>query len=295
MHFAAEQRAAGLAVRTIANREQCLRELAEFVGWRTPPQLDTFDLVMFLDRPNRRTGQPLAPGTKQVERSYLQTAWRFMVDEGYTATDAARRLRKVKVPRRKARPLRLEHIAAMLAARIAQSTADLIAVAAMTGLRVGEVVRIRGEDVDRITWTLRSVRKGGVDMLIKLSSGMIELAKRMPTAGWWFPSDYPNAAFPTGGGHILMKSASTRISIVLRKVGIRDPKITGHSLRHFYACYLLANGAPIRVVQEMLGHASLATTQLYTEVTDEQIAEATELIPTIGRAVPEEPSGRLAA
>jgi integrase/recombinase XerD len=77
-----------------------------------------------------------------------------------------------------------------------------------------------------------------------------------------------------------MKSASTRISIVLRKVGIPAP-ITGHSLRHFYATTLLREGAKIRVVQEMMGHASLATTQLYAEVTEDEMHEASQLIPDI--------------
>lgn len=115
-----------------------------------------------------------------------------------------------------------------------------------------------------------------------LSPGAQDIADRMPQTGWWFPSPYSPSLFPDGGGHILMKSASSRISIVLRRVGISDPKITGHSLRHFYATWLLSNEVPIHIVQHLMGHASLATTQLYALVTDRDKLNAVAELPRLG-------------
>ncbi|MCC4266230.1 tyrosine-type recombinase/integrase [Microbacterium schleiferi] len=287
-HFAAYQHAAGLAERTIHGREAVLRMLAEHTGLQ-PRQIEPVDLLMFLGRPHARTGKPLSPGTKQVERSYLQTWGKWMVAEGYLAHDPTARLPKVKVPRRRARPLKLEHIELMLDSGAYRRTRDIITIAALTGLRVGEVVKIRGEDVDWVTNSIRSTRKGGLEHVVWMPEDVQTIARRMPKAGWWFPSPYKNHQFPDGGGHILMKSASSRISRVLRRAGITDPNITGHSLRHFYATVLLRGGARVRVVQEMLGHASLATTQLYIEVTDDEMAEATEVLPRIS---PRERSGR---
>lgn len=78
-----------------------------------------------------------------------------------------------------------------------------------------------------------------------------------------------------------MKSASDRVSRAIRNAGITDRTLTGHSLRHFYATTLLKEGVNIRVVQELLGHASLATTQLYTEVDDDDMRHGVARLPHI--------------
>ncbi len=289
------QLAAGLGHRTIDSREEMLRNLAERTQ-KAPSELTLDDLLEFLGRPHFRTGQPLSAGTKQVERSYLQQWGRWAYEEGIVSEDPARRLPKVKMPRRKARPLRLEHIAAMLEQdTLWQSTLDLVTVAANTGLRVGEIVRIHGADYDPYTQELRSLRKGGFVQYIKLTPVLVELAERMPRDGWWFPSEYSNKEFPDGGGHILMKSASTRITSVMRRVGITDTRLTAHSIRHFYCCLLLAQGVPLHVVQEMMGHASLATTQLYIEVQQHEIDAAVASLPRIEPRTAEDGHALLAA
>lgn len=276
--WADEQRAAGLSPRTIQGRDAVL-ELLERTG-KAPEQIGKADLIAVLNRPHARTGGPLSPGTRQVERSYMQTWGRWMLEEGYRDDDPAARLRKVKVPRRRPRPLTQAHIGHMLDYGY-QSTRDMIVIAALTGLRIGEVVKIRGEDIDHVTNTIQSLRKGGLWHIVHMPPAVQEIAQRRARTGWWFPSPYSNREFPDGGGHVLMKSASTSISRVLRKAGINDPKITGHSLRHYYATTLLREGVNVRVVQEMMGHASLATTQLYLEVTDEEMATAANVLPFI--------------
>lgn len=278
--FDAYQRAASLSERTIGNRRQTLERLAGMSG--VPPQrILLIHLLDYLNRPHGRNGGPLSPGTKQVERSYLQVWGEWMLAEGLVDQDPAARLPKVKVPRRRARPVHMAHVEALFALDIWSSTKDLITVLANTGLRVGEAVRIRGEHLDPIAMTLWSKRKGGIEQTIHLTPVMLELAARMPKTGWWFPSPYTSSQFPEGGGHILMKSASTKVTRALRNIGITDPKITGHSIRHFYACMLLATGTPLHVVQEMLGHASLATTQLYILAHEDEIMAAVERIPRI--------------
>lgn len=277
--WADDQRAAGLSPRTIEARDQLLAMLQTRCGVG-PCDVTKRHLVELMNRPHARTGGPLSPGTKQVERSYLQTWGRWMLEEGYRSDDPAARLRKVKVPRRRPRPLSQEHIERMLDLGY-QSTRDIIALGALTGLRVSELVKIHDNDLDPVTWTLRSTRKGGLEHVVYLPPAAQEIAQRRSGQGWWFPSPYRSREFPNGGGHVLRKSASTSISRVLRAAGITDPKITGHSLRHYYATTLLRQGVNVRVVQEMMGHASLATTQLYLEVTDEEMRAASNVLPFI--------------
>lgn len=275
--FETFQHAGNIAQKTIANREECYRTLASRTG-KSPTQVTRGDLLQFMARPHFRTGRPLAAGTKQAERSYLRALFGWMYESDIRSDDPSKSLPKVKVPRRQPRPLRAGQIEALLDGGAYTRTRQMIIIAALTGLRIGEIVRIRGEDIDFEGKVIYCVRKGGTEHSVPMHPAVEELAREMPRTGWWFPSPYPSKEFPNGDGHILMASASDRISKAIRRAGITDHRITGHSLRHFYASQLLAEGASIRVIQEMLGHASLATTQIYTEVTEAQMRTAVELL-----------------
>lgn len=278
--YATHQRAARLSEKTIRNREECLRIVAR-TSRRGPDEVTLLDLERTLARRHPRTGLPLAAGTVQSERSYMQSFFRWMKKQKLRKDNPAKDLPKVKVPRRKPRPLRLDQIEDVLNSGIYSRTRDIILIAAFTGLRLGEVVKIRGEEVDLADMTIRSIRKGDLDWQGTLNDELLSIAVRYPRSGWWFPSPYPNALFPNGDGHILMASASDRVSKAIRAAGITDRRITGHSLRHYAATEMLRRGAHIRAVQEFLGHASLATTQLYAEVTLEDMRVANDTLPPI--------------
>lgn len=270
--YATHQRAANLSEKTIRNRAELFATVAK-VTRRGPDDVTHEDLLRVLGRPHPRTGQRLAPGTMQSERSYMQAFFRWMKKTKRRRDNPAKDLPRIKVARRKARPLRIDQIEAMLDSGIYRRTRDIITIGALSGLRMGEIVKIRGEDIDTVGMTIRSTRKGDLDHLLPLHPQLLELVDRYPPTGWWFPSPYNNEQFPEGGGHILMASASDRVSKAIRAAGVTDRRITGHSLRHFLATTLLKEGVPIRVVQEILGHASLATTQLYADVTDDDMQD----------------------
>jgi integrase/recombinase XerD len=128
---------------------------------------------------------------------------------------------------------------------------------------------------------LSSLRKGALEWRGKIPPALLELIAKYPSEGWWFPSPMRNKKFPDGGGHILMESASSAVHHAIRRAGIVDRSLTGHALRHFYATMLLKQGVPIRVIQEMLGHASLATTQLYLQVDDDDMEAAVATVAAI--------------
>lgn len=278
--FELEQRAVNLSPKTIQNRRECLLTVARVTG-RSPLDVQKTDLLKVLDRPHPRHGGPLSGGTKQTERSYMRTFFAWLKSEGHRPDNPAKKISRIKVARRKPRPLKPYHVDAMLDSGAYKRTRDIITIAALSGLRIGEIVKLRGEDVDLVAGTIYSLRKGGLEHTVPMHPDLIALARTYPRVGWWFPSPYKNRKFPDGGGHILMKSASDRVSHAIRSAGITDTRLTGHSLRHYYATVLLANGANLRVVQEMLGHASLATTQLYMEVTEQQMHEAVGVLPSI--------------
>lgn len=280
--FSTYQSAANLAEKTIRNREECLQHLGRRSG-KGPLEISKADLQDHLTRKHPRTGERLKQGTMQSERSYLQTFFGWLKDEGYRQDNPAERLPRVKMARRKPRPFRLDQVDAMIDSGAYTRTRDIITICALTGLRIGEVVKIRGEHIDRTGMLLRTIRKGNLEHRIALGPMLAEIIDRYPEEGWWFPSPFPNREFPDGGGHILMRSASDAVSKAIRRAGITDTNLTAHSLRHFFATWLLRQGVNIRIVQEALGHASLATTQLYTEVIEEDLHEAATHLPTIER------------
>ncbi|CAN5148604.1 hypothetical protein BH11ACT6_BH11ACT6_35100 [soil metagenome] len=169
---------------------------------------------------------------------------------------------KVGTPRspdREPRPLSDIDVAKLLQARMWTSTRRMILLALLAGLRVHEIAKIRGEDFDLGSRLLWVKGKGRRLKSVPLHPLLVEMAAEMPTAGWWFPMRGYE------GEHVLSKSVSDILGRTMRRAGVRG---TPHAMRHWYASTMLANGVDIRVVQELLRHKSLATTQIYTKVPD---------------------------
>lgn len=291
--FASFQASGGLSAKTIENRYECLRKLERACG-KQPLDVDLADLRAQITRPHARTGNLLSASSMRSERSYFQTFYTWLVEEEYLDKSPALRLRRIKIARAKPRPFRFEQVEAVIDS-VYNRNRDIVTIAALTGLRLGEIVKIRGEDVDPQGMVLNSIRKGGLDHRIKIPLGLHEIVSRYPRRGWWFPSTYSNRLFPNGGGHVLMASVSDSISKAIRRAGITDGRLTAHSLRHFYATTLLKAGVPIRTIQELMGHASLATTQIYTEVNDDDLGIAVATLPVITRREHSARRGRIAA
>lgn len=108
----------------------------------------------------------------------------------------------------------------------------------------------------------------------------------MPADGYWFP------ARDGSGGHVRSTSVTDLITKAKVRAGITDPKLTPHSLRHAFGTDLVEQGVDIRVVQELLVHENLSTTQIYTGVSEGRKSAGIATLET--RSVPER-SGRGAA
>jgi site-specific recombinase XerD len=131
------------------------------------------------------------------------------------------------------------------------------------GLRVGEVVRLRPADLDVDRGLLRVRRgKGGKDRQTLLADRAIEALRlyrsAYPCDHWLFPGARPDR-------HLTTRTVQRVVKRVARSAGI-EKDVTTHTLRHSFATHLLEGGTNLRVIQELLGHQSLRTTQIYTHV-----------------------------
>lgn len=146
----------------------------------------------------------------------------------------------------------------------------LLATCYAGGLRRMEVVQLRIPDIDSSRMVLRIANgKGRKDRYVPLSAHLLELLRR-----YWKvhrPSDWLFEGRKSGS-HLGRKTVGTVFLKARRAAGIRKPA-TAHSLRHSYATHLLESGVNLRVIQKLLGHRSLRTTEKYTHVAGNYLSE----------------------
>jgi integrase/recombinase XerD len=168
------------------------------------------------------------------------------------------------------RAARLEGRARLKAARL-QCLLELLYA---SGLRVSELVSLKAKDAVADTQFLTIRGKGGRERLVPVS----EAARSAMAA--WLKLRPPNSPwlFPTHGsaGHLTRQHFALDLKSLAREAGLDAGRLSPHVLRHAFASHLLAGGADLRAVQQMLGHADIATTQIYTHVQADRLRSVVE-------------------
>ena len=140
-----------------------------------------------------------------------------------------------------------------------------------TGCRIGELTSMRWRDLDLVRGTAIVTGKGSKDRLVILGSKALDALGRLRGAS---AADDGDAVFQSVGGKaVSSRFIERRMKKYLAEAGL-SPDLTPHKLRHSFATHLLDAGADLRSVQEMLGHSSLSTTQVYTHVSVERLKDA---------------------
>lgn len=135
-----------------------------------------------------------------------------------------------------------------------------------SGLRVSEACRIQWQDISTVKRTIRIVGKGSKERLAILPTGVCEKIKSLGVQ---------NGPFIWGQKELSTRTAYERIRQLGRAAGLIKP-LHPHALRHSYATHLLSSGSDLRVLQQLLGHQSLAATELYTHLDTDQLARSME-------------------
>jgi len=273
------QRAQNLAATTIRNRRSILTTFARKTG--SLVECDVFTLRRYIGRDDAVTA-----GTRRTERGALIAFYTFLHEEGLRADNPAVKLPVVRVPKGRPRPFTREQIDAMLTSGAYTRTRAMILLGYYQGFRVSSIARVRGEDIDLAGRTIATVVKGSKPTRLPLHEVIAQLALTMPREGWWFP------ARDGSDRHIRPSSVTDLITKAKLRAGILDPKLTPHSLRHAFGSDLVEQGVDIRVIQELLVHEHLSTTQIYTQVSEQRKQDGIRTLSP--RPVPER-SGRGAA
>lgn len=213
--------------------------------------------------------------------SAVRSFHRFLLREGATPDNPARGVLQPRVPRGLPRPLSVDDVSAMLAAPPAGTPAGLRDRAILellygAGLRVSELVGMDVDDLDLEAGSLRVLGKGGKEREVPIGTfGREALSAYLTRVR-------PGLATRRSKGALLLnlrfgtrlaRQSVGRIVVASAALAGVDKRVTPHTLRHSFATHLLEGGADVRVVQELLGHASVATTQVYTLVSKDHLRE----------------------
>jgi integrase/recombinase XerD len=275
----------GLAAATITAYRSDLDDFAAargtHDGWARGPEA-ALRYLAARTRRGRRIDPGLAPTSLRRRAAAIRGFYRFAFGEGLIGVDVAAHLDLPRMPRLLPDTLSVAEVARLLdaAAALGPREAALLELLYAAGLRISEALRLDLEDVSLDGAFVRVIGKGDRERLVPIGEVAIEALRA------WL--DGPRAALvaahhvePVRGGPVFIGDRGQRLARQQGWASVRraataagiTARVSPHTLRHSFATHLLEGGADLRIVQELLGHASISTTQLYTHVTGERIRE----------------------
>ena len=268
------------------------RDLKDFTEWVTRQGL-------LLDRLDRESieaylihcdAQGLSQSTRARRLSAIKQLYRFAFEEGWRPDNPAIQIRGPGRSKKLPKVLSVEDVDRLLqsARETGRSATDrrrntcLMELLYATGMRVSELVSLPLAATQGDPRMLLVLGKGGKERMVPLShtarialsewrADLAELAEQDRAKGIP-PSKF---LFPGRGktGHLTRHRFFALIKELAVAAGVSPDKVTPHTLRHAFATHLLANGADLRTIQTLLGHADVSTTEIYTHVLDERLKE----------------------
>jgi integrase/recombinase XerD len=277
----------GLAPNTLSSYRRDLRRYLAHLAGRdvtTPEAVTEADVSAFVIalREGDAEHPPLAANSSARAVVAVRGFHRFLLREGLVEVDPARAVRPPSPAKRLPKAISVEDVEALLAAAGADETPRAVRDRALlellygSGARISEAVGLDVDELDVSSGTVRLLGKGSKERVVPLGSYardavaayLVRARPSLAAAGTGSPALFLNAR----GGRLSRQSAWTVLRAAAGRAGIRK-EISPHTLRHSFATHLLDGGADVRVVQELLGHASVTTTQVYTLVTVERLRE----------------------
>jgi integrase/recombinase XerD len=284
----------GLAPRTIRAYGA---DLADFAaargvsrGWDRSPDV-ALDYLAARTRRGRPHDPGLAPTSLRRRAAALKGFYRFAYGEGLIRVDVAAHLDLPRQPRLLPDTLTIDEVERLLEAaggddpdaadyerRLRDRT--LLELLYAAGLRIGEAIGLDREDLSFDGGFVRVIGKGDRERLVPLGEVALDWLRgwvdgprvRLLALGHVTPTRGGPVFLGPRGGRLARQQAWSAVKGAAVRAGLGS-RVSPHTLRHSFATHLLEGGADLRIVQELLGHASISTTQLYTHVTGERIRD----------------------
>jgi len=277
----------GAAANTLNAYQRDIARYLQFLhgrGINDPAEIGESDVTEFLAA--LRTGSsehpPLSASSAARTLVAVRGFHRFLALEGEVLTDPAGGVAPPKAPKRLPKAISVDDVERLLSAASVGGTPAALRDRAMlevlygAGARISEVVGLDVDDVDLEQGSVRLIGKGSKERIVPLGSFAREAVtaytvRARPSValkGKGTPALFLNLR----GSRLTRQSAWAVIHASAERAGLGG-KVSPHTLRHSFATHLLDGGADVRVVQELLGHSSVTTTQIYTLVTIQRLRE----------------------
>ncbi|TAM40564.1 tyrosine recombinase XerC [bacterium] len=260
------------SVHTILNYKLDLQDFNRFIAGTELDKIDYLVLRKYLAVLKEKNLSSRSVGRRL---SALRSFFRFLSREGYIKTNPILMLSSPKLDKHLPSFMTEEEVRKLIESAFAKTANDLLGlrdraileVFYSSGLRISEVVGLNVDDVDPISGILKIRGKGKKERIVPVGEAALG-AIRMYLSK---KKKETEAVFLNKNGRrITTRGVMDIVTKYLRLAGIK-PGVSAHTFRHSFATHLLNRGADLRTVQELLGHANLSTTQIYTHLTTEKL------------------------
>ena len=286
----------GVSPATISAYRNDLDAYASFLAanvpgdaWATSPEPSVRYLASLAAPPRGAIRPRLASTSRRRRTAALRGFYRFAFGEGLVSVDVAAHLDLPREVRHLPQTLTVVEVERLLEAAGGQDAEPapralrdraLLELLYAAGLRVSEALRLDAEDLSLDGAFVRVIGKGDRERLVPIGEVALDWLRRYldEARPAWLAIAH---VAPTRGGPVFLTERGRRLgrqqawALVKRAAAAADldDRVSPHTFRHSFATHLLEGGADLRIVQELLGHATISTTQLYTHLTGERIRE----------------------
>lgn len=277
----------GLSQHSLAAYRRDLKLYATFLADRGVDDVmvagadDLRAFVPWLRDATNARGRGYAPRSIARTLAAVRGFHRFLVAEGLARADPSRDVASPRLPRSLPKALSAAQVERLLAAPtgdapVALRDRALLEVLYGAGLRISELSALDVDDIDLVTRTVRCLGKGRKERIVPfgrpaaqaLDAWLVRGRPALRPRGPWVFCNHRGGRLTRQGAHKIVKAYAERADL--------DALVSPHTLRHSFATHLLDGGADVRVVQELLGHASVNTTQIYTQVSTSRLRSVYE-------------------
>ncbi|HOU35834.1 MAG TPA: tyrosine recombinase XerC [Candidatus Omnitrophota bacterium] len=254
---------------TILNYRLDLEEFQAFLGEQPVEKVDYLGVRRYLAVLKEKN---LRPRSINRKLSALRTFFRFLTREGFIRANPVASILSPKLDKHLPEFLTEEDTVRLIESSIPRTLAGLRDRAILetfysTGMRISELVGLNADDVDIISGIVKVRGKGKKERIVPIGEHALSaIRKYLEKKDPGCPALFLNP----GRSRISDRGVRYMFHRYIRKAGIRQG-VSPHTLRHSFATHLLNRGADLRTVQELLGHANLGTTQIYTHLTTERL------------------------
>lgn len=279
LHFLKVER--GLSANTIMSYERDLKQYHIFLSENKIHSFQEVNRYTIIDFLQRLKDEKKSPATVIRMVSSLRKYHQFLRQEQVTTDDPMQHIDTPKKAQTLPKTLSLAEVEKLIETPKTNTTLGLrdraiLEVMYATGLRVTELITLRLDDLHLQLGLIQTLGKGDKERIIPLGDQAIHwvelyLEKSRPKLAK-NKKEVPFVFLNHHGGGLSRQGIWKNLHAIVLEAGITKP-VTPHTLRHSFATHLLENGADLRVVQELLGHADISTTQIYTHISKKRMTE----------------------